>query len=62
MQVRYKCFTILNDGGKWVKEPGFFSVGSAMAARGGLGVFFKGINPTVMRDLTFGGVFTAGVR
>mmetsp|Transcript_27324 Transcript_27324/g.68893 ORF Transcript_27324/g.68893 Transcript_27324/m.68893 type:complete len:422 (+) Transcript_27324:79-1344(+) len=54
--VRYRCFSILSQGGG---ERSFWRVAGDMWAGGGIQSFFKGIAPTLFRDLVFGGVFTA---
>eukprot|EP00802_Teleaulax_amphioxeia_P015952 Tamp_16055.p1 GENE.Tamp_16055~~Tamp_16055.p1 ORF type:complete len:417 (+),score=58.30 Tamp_16055:143-1252(+) len=55
--IRYKAFSI-NAQAVEGKRINFFSTAKGMAARGGVRPFFKGIFPTVYRDLVFGGIYS----
>lgn len=56
--VRYRTFSLVNSNQLALRKDTFFRTARDMAQTGGITPFLKGINPTLGRDLVFGGLFT----
>ena len=54
--VRYRAFSLNAKSG--ASSRSFLAAAQHMSARGGIRPFFKGIYPTVYRDLIFGGLYS----